>query len=187
MITFMGDTHGQYDLLPEDRNVIVLGDVGIFTMKDVYAVNKFPRVKFIRGNHDNPHLMQYCKGYLGDYGYKDGIFFISGAHSKDWASRTPGEDWWPEEQLNAAQYAACYDLWNDARPDFVISHEAPWPIVELTEGRPIYASATSTFLQTLWHKWQPRLWLYGHHHKSFKVKSNGTLFRCLAQGEQFQI
>jgi hypothetical protein len=29
---------------------------------------------------------------------------------------------------------------------------------------------------------QPEMWIFGHHHKNFQVRSNGTLFVCIRDG-----
>lgn len=106
-IMFVGDVHG---LLDEYRAtyrkcempVVQVGDLGLGFVPDPVEIPVGH--KFIRGNHDDPARARAHSAHLGDYGFNAelGLFFVGGAWSIDHLFRTPGADWWADEELSSA-------------------------------------------------------------------------------------
>jgi hypothetical protein len=134
--------------------------------------------------------------YLGDYGWFTHIvygqllkfFFLAGAWSIDAAKRTDGVDWWHDEELSMADLSKAQEIYEDVKPDVVISHECPQVagqymidgvIGRLGTPRTYNKSRTSTFLQALWEFHQPKKWYFGHHHMNKAFKIGETSFRCV--------
>jgi len=137
------------------------------------------------GNHDyypyldKPHI-------LGDYGVYENMFFVRGAWSIDHYFRTLGRDLFHNEQLSYVECQQAIDLYEQIKPNIVISHDCP------IEARQklfyIYdTDITSTCLQTMLEIHRPSLWVFGHHHKSKKVSIQGTEFICLNELETLKI
>lgn len=217
----VGDVHGkipEYRLLlqrqiPEDSLVVQIGDLGCgFTeMPESFFSTEDTRIhKFIRGNHDSPEIARERGDYLGDYGTFefDGekIFFLSGAWSIDHGQRTPGKDWWWDEQLNWDQLKDALRLYEETKPDIVITHDAPTAVKnevlnaylingsapELgSDGTPyrrafmdmsqIRNTPTDQALQAMFEVWQPGDWVFGHYHVQWADWHRGTRFNCLPE------
>jgi len=187
-LRLIGDCHGLYNsyhnLIKKPQYSIQLGDFGFEydTLKNVDPT----RHKILGGNHDNYDVIQNCPNYLGDFGTinLDGldIFFIRDAYSVDKQYRIPGVSWWPQEELSYTQCLACIDLYDQVRPDLVISHDCPEICKEygiLTNPDKIIKTSTGTLLQELLYLHSPRKWYFCHHHKDWWQFINNTDFRCL--------
>lgn len=205
----LGDVHGQFKLLNklvhqrlpnrgvEYDRVLMVGDIGIgfgntselppfFSEKDLY---------FIRGNHDNPdeimNLARFWKSgnwnYIPDGHIEDGVLYIGGAWSIDHKYRTPGRDWWFNEEINEEQMEAIEQAIMDYDDEIhtVVTHDCPHSIyshIGVVEARP---SKTSRFLEGLKEHFligpkRPSTWYFGHHHKRFNARVGSIHFRCLA-------
>lgn len=209
-IRLLGDVHGLITgygnivkSLPSNHYSIALGDIGIGfpSVARWFAELALDSVqhRFFCGNHDAYSVAKDIPHCLGRYGSVPGfpsIFFISGAFSIDQYRRTPGIDWWHDEQLTAEEMDECYELYCKTKPEIVLSHECPTVISrELIAGRQqiLPADATKNFLQRCLNAHQPREWYFGHHHKSWTWDKNnpdnptGTMFRCLAELEYIDI
>lgn len=187
---FIGDIHGDFDtyrkLTAENDQIecsLQVGDMGIFREPDVDLVPGSPNHKFIRGNHDNPTLCKDHPNYLGDYGYAPTpeIFYVSGGYSVDYRSRTPGVDWWHDEELTYPQMHEALGMYLDIRPRIVVSHECPIEAKEdVLGGYPTnITSNTERLLQRMLEGYRPELWIFGHHHRPVERTLNGTHFVCL--------
>lgn len=198
-ITIIGDVHGktqQYQKMLRQvytgQRTIQIGDMGI-GFKGV-GLHEMPQNhKWFRGNHDNPAKCRANKNYLGDFGYlpEDKLFWLAGAFSidKDW--RIPGVSWWEDEELSYEELASAILLYDQVRPDYVLSHEAPARVGRsMLDGLmgPYFSakteccmSRTAEALQQMFEIHQPKEWVFGHYHvdKSFEI--NGTLFTCVAE------
>lgn len=183
---FLGDIHGHtlalkaaYDLGGFDV-LVQVGDFGfsssLLTLND-YDPNK---VKVVGGNHDEyPFLVTYPH-YLGDYGTISGsdIFFVRGAYSIDIMFRTPSVDWWADEELGykaQEDAVAAYEL---AKPEIMVSHDAPDIVTERWYHRKI-ASSTGSMLSHMQYLHKPKVWIFGHHHKHEIMEIDGTTFVAL--------
>lgn len=158
--------------------------------------------KFFRGNHDNPAKCRAHKNYLGDYGYlpQDGIFWCAGAWSIDQAYRVEGVSWWRDEELSYDELGKALELYEQTKPRFVLSHEAPAKaagtlLMDMVgpyayEKAKCADSRTSQALQMMLDKHEPEEWIFGHFHvdKQFYVPNCSTKFRCVGgimqDGEQ---
>ena len=163
--------------------------------------------KFFPGNHDNYDTCFEQPGCLGDFGkaHLGGVqfFFIRGAFSIDGRMRTDYEMKtgfkcrWNNEQLMGEEIEKAYDEYKRVCPDIMITHSCPTAV-----GRNIgspktlqyfgYDSKTfNTNTQTLLekcHKFhQPKLWIFGHFHRSVNIIMRETRFICLAELECIDI
>jgi Icc-related predicted phosphoesterase len=116
---FVGDVHAQFHHLSKLAKVanadeiIVVGDFGYgfhTTPKEPFKPKK--PISFIRGNHDNPSVRNKFnwKGfrYIPDGHIDKGRLYVGGAFSIDWQDRTPGRDWWHDEELNDEEWDAVF-------------------------------------------------------------------------------
>lgn len=197
-VKLIGDIHGRIFAVKEAYNqfpnslIIQLGDFG-FRDTYRYLENYDPkRLKIIHGNHDEIGELVNYKHFLGRYGIIDlpgelKAFFISGAWSIDKASRTPGLDWWPEEELSLEEQEECFEFYkeNYDKIDILLTHDAPNDIQKILvgEGRSLfggfYPNSTGKFLQRIWEHKQPERWYFGHWHQSWNRQLGNTLFRCV--------
>lgn len=194
---FVGDVHREFDRyraildrFHPDTPTLQVGDMGVFGKKDFYKLGELlkdqPNHRFIRGNHDNPTLCQKHPNYLGDAGYisEIGLFYVAGGYSIDKHRRTPGIDWWQDEQLSYSQLTSVMKSFQAAKPKIVVSHECPAEVmlhVITNKGKLYGESRTESALQQMFEMHRPDFWVFGHHHqkKIFTVK--GTIFVCLGE------
>lgn len=187
---YIGDVHGKFKELQKiieqypDQPIIQVGDMGIGFGR--YPHDFGPNFYFIRGNHDDPKKCRYHLNYLGDYGVSHSLnqpktFCVSGANSIDKNYRTPGKTWWAQEELSYQQGQICIGWYNEIRPNIVVSHDAPQVIRKLMVSHHVEESRTSQLLTALFEIHQPKLWVFGHHHKRFDHQVEGTRFVCLEE------
>jgi predicted phosphodiesterase len=190
-IRIIGDIHGKardyFAIIKEVQYTIQLGDMAL----DYKFMSSVDPVKhrIIMGNHDNydnppPHS-------LGDSGLhaiplKDGefkFFFVRGAFSVDKWRRIEGSSWWRNEELNHTQSNACIDLWAETKPAIVLSHDCPKFLLSQV-GHADFAhlepSHTNRLLESLFSIHQPKLWIFGHHHRNMLLRAGNTLFVALS-------
>ena len=197
MIRIVGDIHGgfaRYKAIIEDCDrSIQVGDFG-FGFNGSWDAGvqmwqeKNPAHRFIRGNHDDPAVCRKSLNWIKDDHYEDGIYYLGGAWSIDWNMRTPGIDWWFDEELSVAELETAVDNYEKIKPDVVITHDAPSSasydmIVSagLTFSGVHLKTRTGEALQAMFEIHQPRYWFFGHwHHNASKI-INGTHFVCIAE------
>lgn len=198
-----GDLHGKFNLLPHLRKlnkdadeIIIAGDMGVgFPGPDTSNLLKYgnqitaqPRIRFIRGNHDSPEACrQFTEGgvtWIPDGHVEDGILFIGGAWSIDYGFRTPGINWWFDEELNEEEWAKIFrnleGKWDDIHT--VITHDAPTRVVHMVLGadKTIFKTRTSMNLDMLLNRLtNVRLWVFGHYHEYRDFRKGNTRFVCL--------
>jgi hypothetical protein len=193
MITIIGDVHGKTHIYQkrlrqhfQGRRTIQIGDMGI-GFKGV-GLEKLPdNHKWFRGNHDNPAKCREYSSYLGDYGYlgEDRLFWLAGAWSIDRIARISGISWWPDEELSIKELGEALNLYEQVKPEFVISHEAPHQAAAYLLGAAASAgdnqgyffskmgcmeSRTSVALQAMLDTHQPKEWVFGHYHINMKFQ-----------------
>jgi hypothetical protein len=145
--------------------------------------------RFIRGNHDNP---EKCKkemiGYIPDGTIENDVMFIGGAWSIDHDYRTPGIDWWRDEECSNDELEQFKLIYEINRPRVMITHDGPTLAAYymfLRGGKRTYGgnnlilTRTGEFLQSLFEIHQPEEWYFGHWHHSVQMNINGTKFTCL--------
>jgi predicted phosphodiesterase len=222
-ITFIGDVHGR---IPEYLEIIKgceysiqLGDMGL----DYSLIRNIDpeRHQFVPGNHDNYRDLSFrfyfrdwevplCAG--SEYGLHDkrgygtkqfaGMFvtYIRGGYSIDRHLRTPGVDWFDEEELSYTMLHSLPTFFNLAMirgPRFtqlVVSHECPAFLVSdypyLRQGdiweyssKPYQPSRTAQALEKAWKDTdvKPKVWVFGHHHVAMDEIIDGTRFICVPE------
>ena len=199
VVTFLGDVHGDLNALVSllrkiNGPVIQVGDLGIFTQEDADAVklisDHHPDFQALRGNHDNPWLFD-LPNLLGTWGpINERVFYIAGASSIDRQWRTPGLDWWPEEQLGLDELDQAVRDYTQHEPSIMVTHDAPEFLLSTLisfntmSGSNAFAgvtdnSATRAALNECYEVHQPDLWIFGHWHRHFQVTLSKTTFVCL--------
>ena len=136
--------------------------------------------KWLAGNHDfYPNYPRFSQS-LGDFGVWNDVFFIRGAKSIDRHHRIEGRDWFREEEMSYIEMTKCIELYEQTKPDFVISHTCPAFIKNDIFG---YSDNdnTSILLKQLFEFHQPKIWVFGHMHNSIIYSHLNTTFVCLAE------
>jgi predicted phosphodiesterase len=205
-IRIVGDVHGkqdQYINLVKDCEVSVqLGDMGFNYDRIQVLDGRYHRVLF--GNHDKLHTDDDGQAFQDDirffpnYGAwivqalsedcKTNIppmFFVRGEHSIDKANRTEGINWFENEQLTYREMSRAFEYYRYFKPEIMITHGCPSSIIPYV-ANPAYAhlnikpSATAKLLQAMYEEHQPKLWLFGHFHRSKLMWPNkDTYFFCI--------
>lgn len=197
----IGDVHGKMDRYIEiakcspDGESVQVGDVGF--AKDYVRLKELdPRYHtIIAGNHDDytlheafPIFKHQTAHFPGEYGLLSGtsktFFFVRGGRSIDKHLRTPGLNWWADEELSVRSMRAALEQYKRVKPQLVITHECPSSIVDMIHGpSEIGPSATALLLQAMFEAHQPKEWFFGHHHVTWQDRVNGCNFRCLNELE----
>lgn len=194
-VTIIGDVHGQYDryvkMARKRDYTIQIGDLGFkYECLNNLDPNKH---KIVAGNHDNYDIIGNWPHYLGDYGLRSlggvDFFFYRGANSIDRQYRTIGVDWWEQEQLKIEDFLKAREIYREAKPDIVITHDCPELITSylLEPGSRIFQNITGWALQEFMNIHAPKLWLFGHYHVSRKISVDGIQFVCLNELESFDL
>ena len=204
-LTFIGDVHAKwryYQNLVEniDTPTIQVGDFGVgfnrLDWSDVFDLHDSSPHRFIRGNHDDPHASRKFPGFIEDGTVEDRMMFVGGAWSIDYQWRTPGVNWWPDEECNQIKFGEMIDDYENVKPDIMITHDFPREAakemffdgsVALLSGGIQYKTVTSEALQEMFEIHQPKLWIGGHWHVSKDRVVNGTRFVCLNELETLEV
>lgn len=203
-LTFVGDTHGAWLHLHRLINkanrkfqpelIVHVGDVGFGWHKKDPERRFVETFRFLRGNHDMPQWCREHPSYLGDYGYleKYRLFFMSGAESIDQRMRVENIDWWRDEQLSMQELQAAIDLCVEKKPEIIVTHDAPISLYnDLTQGRFFTngegSNRTADALQVMFEAWQPKWWVFGHHHRLLRKEVNGTKFICVPVAQMLNL
>lgn len=188
MRRFIGDVHSKFDryvtIIDVPYETIQVGDFG-------HGFNTVPELntkdRHIRGNHDDPALARAHPNFIQDGLCENNTMFIGGAKSSDRYKRVEGKDWWNDEELSFPEMFPIGYSYADYMPETVVSHDCPLFLVsELNSGHCIPTN-TNGFLQNLFEIHKPKLWVFGHHHKSFDKTILGTRFICLNELEYIDI
>ena len=103
------------------------------------------------------------------------VLFIGGGDSIDKEWRTPGYDWFPEEQISFN----VFDILPDIKIDIVISHTCP---EEFTYGLELglkKKDASRLFLSLVLEKYMPEQWFFGHFHQWKRGQYRDCRWECL--------
>lgn len=204
-LRIIGDVHGKLDdyiqLAGESEYSIQLGDLG-FNYDKIQVLDPIKH-RVLGGNHDNYSVTdgvfhKQTSHFLGNYGVHNipdvgDLFFVRGGYSIDHARRTEGFNWWPDEQISYTDGLKALDDYIKIKPEFVISHECPASIIDMVagfktwDGEEILPSMTANLLDGMFELHKPYLWIFGHHHKFFDMKIEGTRFICLPELACFDI
>lgn len=209
-IRIIGDIHGNkydYELIsslslnPDISGSIQLGDFGIGLGGGDYwheSINSFMlknKARMIRGNHDHPAR---CKsemvGYISDGTVEGDVMYIGGAWSIDnpvappgWYRRTPGLDWWDDEECSDAEFEQFFETYKTVKPRVMITHDGPRKVTyEMFWGSgfitgPVYPNRTSEWFDRFIDAHRPEFHFFGHWHRSMAYKHGNTTFVCLGE------
>lgn len=187
----IGDIHGDlYSYMPLISGAtesVQVGDFGIGFIRDdefVDDLHKDGRHKFIRGNHDDPGLCKERVGYIEDGTYDErGILYIGGAWSIDHSIRTPGLNWWYDEELSIPDLVRMHELMVHHKPKTVVTHDCPTSVAMdffiAGTSKKQYKTRTAEALEGMFQRHQPETWVFGHWHEDVDRVINGTRFICL--------
>lgn len=190
MRTVIGDVHGKiidYErIIHSHVKTICVGDFGFKSHWDWHIKNvDSDSHRIVMGNHDyTPYV--YRKPSLGDFGVFEDFFVVRGAYSIDRAFRTEGLDWFSDEELSYEYALRCFDLYEKAKPEIVLSHDCPHSIRHTLFGI-TDKSDTSNLLEAMFQCHKPKIWIFGHHHKSKNINIKNTNFICLAELETLNL
>jgi len=185
----IGDVHGltyEYKHLLTDEPSIQLGDFGFKEHHQWHLANvdsSLHKISF--GNHDDYTFLN-APHSLGNFSYQNGIFSLRGANSIDFMYRTEGVDLFSNEQMNYSEMNKAFESYVSNKPEIVVSHECPLMVkkylIRHAENTP-----TASGFQKMFEEHQPKIWIFGHYHQSFKMMVNATTFICLNELETLSI
>jgi predicted phosphodiesterase len=172
---FIGDIHGNFEeykrilnkIRKEDPKTITIqvGDIELDDPKQLDFLG--PKDFFIQGNHDNYKACQKHPNFLGDFGFKHGVFYVSGASSHGWG-----------RELSNKQLNDMIDLYEETKPEIVVTHDCPQIIREELFYKRDETRTTDAF-QEMWNIHAPNVWAFGHHHYDQQEVVDGTDFLCV--------
>lgn len=194
-IRIIGDVHCKFhaykEKIKDSKYSIQLGDFGY--AKEWYKLIRqkidHKRHKIIPGNHDDYYGIryEYTFGTEG-YGVNNGewikdfnFFWIRGAYTPPfYFDFTPGVNWWEQEQLTIDQLEKVKSLYIENKPDIILAHECPDMVSGMLFGKDkIFPNRTSNYFSQMFYVHKPKLWFFGHWHKTLIKKIDGTHFVCL--------
>lgn len=193
---FIGDIHGNIprwaEIIDGVDASIQLGDFGHGFLRGgnralAQGILSEGRHRFIRGNHDDPAECARHRGWIedGHYDQEHDMFFLGGAWSIDRGIRTPGLNWWRDEELGLEELDHQINCYSHAAPRIMVTHDAPERIsYELfIKGtcKAHYQTRTGQALQQMLDEHRPALWIFGHWHEPRNTVIDGTRFICLAE------
>lgn len=197
----VGRTRHAGDPAPPMRSVQV-GDFGIgfYTPYWHESVNDWmkanPEHRFIRGNHDDPAMCKTMHNYIADGTIEGDVMYIGGAWSIDHAMRTPGIDWWHDEELSIVELDNLIYAYTAHQPRVMITHDCPTAIawemfVSRGDGwggsKSQIKTRTGEALQAMWEQHQPEMWFFGHWHQTRDLTVHGTKFQCLGEHDYVDV
>ena len=196
---------GSYlDITRDCEYSIQLGDMG-FNYKALQKLRPKGHHIFFPGNHDNYDSLKkvndiYFPSTGMNFGYDrhGGIsyFYVRGAFSIDKEYRLADErrtnykSWWEEEELIYSEAQKCLSLYELVRPDLVITHSCPHSIQKMLSTRTLidfgfdsvtFRTNTGMLLQTMLDTHSPTKWFFGHFHRDWEKKVQGTHFYCVGE------
>lgn len=199
MTVFLGDIHGNMEIYKnflqnnENKKTVQVGDFGVgfwdrnrFPIDSNFFVNIPLNHRFIRGNHDNPYLCKKIPNWIPDGTVIDNIMYIGGAWSIDQSWRTMDIDWWPDEECSIQELNTYIDIYETTKPEIVVTHDCPNTIMHHLVPQVISTKTTSAFA-LMFRLYKPKIWIFGHHHKSFDMNIDGTRFICLNINQSIEL
>lgn len=198
---FVGDTHGDLEFAQRaaehaaehDATIIQVGDWGfewpgarhLVALDAILWRSGQVTMHFVDGNHDwhpvlpdlvAPHVIYQPRG--STYTDADGTRFLfqGGAPSIDWASRTPGRSWWPEEVITEEDHARALAV--DGPIHVLVTHDAPdYPPGFAPKGDPAFRARSARSMEMiakLVDHHQPELHVHGHWHTRYSRRRGST-------------
>lgn len=207
MITLIGDTHCRKDYL--DPEYFQAGDIqiGDLCLQPYHKWARYDKPRFfIDGNHDwfpgintnaskpyevtktyDGHMIRTNLFHIPRGYWNNGVLFIGGANSIDKGFRIEGRDWFGEESLSYGQIERL--LSNNNPVHTIISHECPLYAWERIFSYHIYEhiNTVTKDLNLILAHFNPKRWIFGHHHISLTKEIDGCLYTCLNEGEKLEL
>lgn len=197
-LKIVGDVHGKSKsykkLISKAEYSLQLGDMGFDY--DFFEDVDSEHHKFFGGNHDNYDRIDFIPNNLGNFGVWDvpdfgPVFWVRGGWSIDRPQRTPGFDWFFQEELDPESIDKAYELYCEIKPKIIVTHECPFSIVEYV-GDPRFTKSwgydqnsiptrTNMLLERMTEFHQPLLHVFGHFHCNFDKIINKTRYVCLPE------
>lgn len=185
----IGDVHGYVEeylnIISTCKKSIQVGDVGFKHAYDKiipFIENTDHKICF--GNHDYyPYLNKSFS--CGNFSFIDNIFTIRGAVSYDRYRRIEGVDYFLNEEMTYLEMSECFSLYEQVKPDIVVSHESP--SIFKKEFYFTKDSSTANFMDQLFKLHKPKMWIFGHLHESIIRTIEGCEFNCLNELEYIDI
>lgn len=150
--------------------------------------------RMIRGNHDDPAECLKSNHFIKDGTIEeiDGkkVMYIGGAYSIDQAWRTPGLDWWADEELSHDQLNAMIQIYAREKPDVMITHECPEAIpyyIKKDYDPNRWPSRTRWALEHMRQYHAPKLHIFGHWHDNLDLTYQGTRFILLNINQAIEV
>lgn len=194
---FIGDIHDEKHWITQrimdsifPHDTIQLGDLSVCGY-DKYHDTSGNRY-FIDGNHDCHPLLNHDSDTIQEVvpglhyiprGYVSGkIIFIGGGYSIDKSTRTAGIDWYPDEEMSQRQF---YKIMNINKSiDVVVAHDCPAFCYRPFFGINDATNQTHNLcLAEIFHKFRPKLWIFGHHHYPVNIVKDDCRFICVDIGQ----
>lgn len=195
---YIGDIHGKFEAYQEIihgyENSVQIGDFGVGFQNDAALAVTLEAMgtkhRFFRGNHDNYIQCQQYPQFIEDGTIEGDTIYIGGAWSIDHAFRVEGVSWWRDEEVSNENWDRIYDSLENHwlarnRITKFVTHDCPFFLYK-SEGfgyRKTLQSKTASFLEILFDEFKPDVWIFGHHHQSFRKKVDGCEFICLNELE----
>lgn len=192
----IGDIHGKLDSYHNiiknnlNQDTIQLGDFGFLRHHDWHLknLNSFKH-QIVFGNHDwYPYLDKPYSTKNTSWIPEINACTFRGALSIDTHLRTTGIDWFPNEEMNYKECQNVIDEIKNHKPDIILSHTCPLLVKKqlFSFAKPL-PSITEQAMNILFKEYQPKLWIFGHYHKSKNEIIEGTRFICLDELEIYKI
>jgi len=189
-VSIVGDTHGKImEARQFSDGAIQVGDFNL-SGYDLWKPLEGRRVTFIDGNHDHfpslktntdvPQEVQPGLFYIPRAWVCGKVMFLGGAESIDADTRHPGWSHFQEESITQRDFAKAYNY--DGRIEVFISHTCPdfisSRIMKRTGGTK-FNQSSEVALSSLWERFRPSLWVFGHFHIPHDEVVNDTRFVCI--------
>lgn len=206
LVTFIGDVHGKaveyycdasHAISTGSDYTLQVGDLGVGLMSSLSEeialdLHKDSRHSFIRGNHDSPDGVKLWSNYIpdGTVHASTGVFCVGGAYSIDREYRTPGLDWWIDEELSYNELSAIVDEYARLKPKVVMTHDCPEFVArQCFSWYKNFENSTITrhALQVMCDLHMPDLWVFGHWHHHVDLRIDKTRFVCLDELETLTV
>lgn len=121
---------------------------------------------------DAPNVLHLLRGEIYEIEGKS-FFAFGGAASHDKKYRTPGKDWWAGEEAseeditNAEKNLAARNF----RVDYILTHTPPRSVAGMIPMFSPVSDKTADFLSEVMARTEYRVWLCGHIHMDFLVRT----------------
>ncbi len=199
---FIGDLHGKYDVyntLIVDDTIDCTMQVGDFGFGFCDAIPDLKETDhFIRGNHDDPALIKAHPNWV-----KDGkiafatsnrmscVMHVGGAFSTNRPQMTlDGFPWWYDEQCSYNELSTSVVNYRRHKVDVMVTHDIPEVIRAQLFGNSMIAAIDSITRQALGAMldiYPPKIWVFGHFHKTIDTQIGRTRFICLGINDHIDL